>query len=440
MLIKTYKDRSFDESYSVIDHPCGLRIMFCQKPFRTFTASLRVRFGEMCTAYRLKGQKRVYRIPRGTAHFLEHKMFEDEDGQDILTEFFKFGADANAYTSWDQTTYCFTGTSHFKENLSILLSMVKKTHFTDESVEKEKGIIGEELCSYLDDPVNSMYVAAKGNLYSKLAYRYDLGGSVATIRNIDKDILTRIHRTFYRPDNMVLSVCGNPDQVDIDTVYRAVTEQFGDAKREDPLPEPVYPDEPDSIVRAQSTLTRTVAGKGFCLSFKGPARKDRTDLELYRQGRVLSIVNELLFSGSSRLKEELQDRGLLLGDLTSSVVVGRNLSCIQISGWSERPEQTVSFILSYIEKYKKTGFSKPDVERAVKVALSESLLAFDSVDAVAEMMGQLAFYKKDCYSLIRTYRKVTADDCRTALKRYFRTDFMTYVRLLPLRNAGRIST
>ena len=200
-----------------IKHPSGLTMLLCPMPgystaYATFTANV----GSVDTGFKTQGDVAVVDVPEGIAHFLEHKMFENEDG-DAFAKYAKTGASANAYTSFDKTAYLFACTDRFEESLEILLDFVRRPYFTKESVQKEQGIIGQEIRMYDDDGEWRVQFNLLQALYHNHPVRIDIAGTVESIAEIDDQLLYRCYRTFYNLNNMVLCVAGN---FDIDAVLR----------------------------------------------------------------------------------------------------------------------------------------------------------------------------------------------------------------------------
>ncbi|MEG2203785.1 MAG: pitrilysin family protein, partial [Oscillospiraceae bacterium] len=205
------------ESYTKIDHPSGLTLMLCpMKGFSTAYALFAARVGSIDDAFSL-GDGAYTEVPAGIAHFLEHKLFESEEG-DAFDLYAKTGASANAYTSFDRTAYLFACTDHFAESLEILINLVTHPYFTEQTVQKEQGIIGQEIRMYEDDPEWRVYFNLLGALYHNHPIRVDIAGTVESISKISAETLYRCHQAFYNLNNMVLSVAGN---FEIDTVLAA---------------------------------------------------------------------------------------------------------------------------------------------------------------------------------------------------------------------------
>ncbi|MBR6410915.1 MAG: insulinase family protein [Clostridia bacterium] len=428
---KVIRDPSIDESYIRIEHPCGLLIQISQKPFQTCCATLRVLFGEMHTQYRLKGRNTVHSIPRGTAHFLEHKMFEDENGNDLFNAFAENGGDANAYTGWEETTYYFSCVSRFRENLRILLSMVATPSFTEESVEREKGIIREELSSYLDDPWNAAFVSVKRNLYRKLNIRFDLGGSERTIRHITPACLKRVHRLFYRPSNMVLGICGNPGQVNVEEVIRLVDEVFGTERTPGEYAEPVIPKEPADILRKASAVRGPVPAPYLYFGLKYTSRPSMSREKRLRDSLVMDIAEDCLFSGSSDLQNDLLENRLIQGTLNDSSVFSKAYGLLTVSACTGQPEEVLHRILDTVKKALEEGFEAEEVARNRKAAIASVIQSFDTSEGVAEMMAKYGNPRCTVFDMLRVYAGVTPEECLRVLKGTVDRNRYTSVRLLP---------
>ncbi|USS92444.1 EF-P 5-aminopentanol modification-associated protein YfmH [Fructobacillus americanaquae] len=200
----------YEERPIVFQTTEGLTVNLIKKSgYHQFLAALTARFGSLTTAMRFADDQQIT-IPAGTAHFLEHKIFDKKDG-DALIRFTELGADANAFTGPNQTTYYFTATSHILENLAWLMNFVQEPYFTEEKVVRERGIIEEEIKLYQDDPAWQLYQGIIGLLYPKSALSQDIAGTKDSLQAITPDLLYQIHAGFYQPKNLVLTVVGDFD-------------------------------------------------------------------------------------------------------------------------------------------------------------------------------------------------------------------------------------
>ncbi|MBP1577986.1 MAG: insulinase family protein, partial [Oscillospiraceae bacterium] len=217
MLTETVVSRNLAENYTKIEHPSGLTLMLCpMEGFSSAYALFATRYGSIDSVFAV-GDGEFTEVPAGIAHFLEHKLFESEEG-DAFALYAKTGASANAYTSFDRTAYLFSCTDKFDESIEILINLVTKPYFTAQTVQKEQGIIGQEIRMYDDDPEWRVYFNLLGALYHDHPLKTDIAGTVESISEITADLLYSCYHAFYNLNNMVLAVAGN---FDIDTVVKA---------------------------------------------------------------------------------------------------------------------------------------------------------------------------------------------------------------------------
>ena len=205
------KTTDFGEKYYYTKHKSGLDIYVIPKDFKTSFAMFSTKYGAIDNCFKLAGEENFHEVPDGIAHYLEHKMFENEDGVDTFSRFAKYGANANAFTSGTMTSYLFSCTDHLKENLEILLDYVSKPYFTPENVEKERGIIGQEIRMYEDNPGSAIYYNLLEALYEKHQTRVNVAGTIESIAKITPELLYDCYYTFYNFSNMTLCVSGRAD-------------------------------------------------------------------------------------------------------------------------------------------------------------------------------------------------------------------------------------
>ena len=221
------ESKALRERYYHIEHKSGLNIYVIPKKMSTSYALFATRYGGRDNCFRLEGEAEYTRVPDGIAHFLEHKLFESEDGTDTFERFARLGANANAYTTTDMTAYEFSCTENFDECLSVLLDFVTHPHFTDENVQKEQGIIAQEIRGGEDNPFRRVYYDMLNLLYQKDNVRIEVAGTVASIARITPEYLYRCYNTFYQLSNMALVVCGD---VEYEKVISIADEQLSAGK------------------------------------------------------------------------------------------------------------------------------------------------------------------------------------------------------------------
>ena len=206
------KNERTGEQYTYVKHPTGLDIyIWKMEDYSTSYALFGTKYGSINTKFRTKNEKDFITVPNGIAHYLEHKLFENEDC-DVFSLYAKTGASANAYTSFDKTCYLFSCTDNVYESLEILLSFVQSPYFTEETVQKEQGIIGQEIRMYDDNAGWRVFFNMLQGMYHNHPVKIDIAGTVESIAQINADLLYQCYNTFYNLNNMVLSIAGNIDE------------------------------------------------------------------------------------------------------------------------------------------------------------------------------------------------------------------------------------
>ena len=267
------------------------------------------RYGSIDSEFIVPGEKEKTQVPMGVAHFLEHKMFEQENGTNSLDVLTALGVNANAYTSNDHTAYLFECTENFYEAMDELMDYVQHPYFTDENVEKEKGIIGQEIKMYDDYPDWRVYYNSLEAMYHNNPVKLDTAGTIESISKIDKDVLYRCYQTFYHPSNMVLVVCGDfePEKMIEEVKKRLIpNKQTGEITR-------IYPTEPEEIVKEKVEQTLEVSQPLFTIGIKDKPEicgVENKNVMIKKQIAIEILLN-LIIGRSSALYQELYQNGIL---------------------------------------------------------------------------------------------------------------------------------
>ena len=355
------KNEKIGESYFECRCFSGLTVLFAPNKYTSAFAVIASKFGSIDTEFHY-GYKR-YIIPEGTAHFLEHKLFETEDGGDAFDLFAKTGAWSNAYTGFTSTAYLFSSSYDFYKSLEILLDFVAHPHFTEESVEKERGIIAEELNSYEDSPGNRVYFELLRCMYKNHPVRNDIGGTAETIRRVTPELLYLCHEAFYQPSNMVLAISGD---LDLDKIERIVRKY--DVK--DRLKgRAVYPYEPPKVYKKQSVISMQTSQPLFAFGAKDPA-VPKDPGERYKRGLALSVIADMYFGQSSEFYTGLYEEGLISGDISAEYSYSESYGHFILSGESKKPLTVKRRIRKQIEKIKEQKINEADFELCKKIFYS----------------------------------------------------------------------
>ena len=399
-----------DETLCTQTLPNGLTV--CVVPRKGFTKSLAyfvTDYGSVHTEYSLNGEK--IQAPAGVAHYLEHKMFDLPGNRDVSAEFAAMGALTNAFTSYDMTAYYFSCTEHFEECLRLLLEFVSTPYFTEESVEKERGIIDQEIGMNEDAPDSVVFENLVRAMYENHPIRVPILGTSETIREITPEVLYSCHRAFYAPGNMLLCVVGD---VDPEAVVRIAEEQLGSEKL--PVGEK-WKNWTESMTcpRAEVTAKMEVAMPMFNLAFK--CEPLGTGDAAIREEMVADLAAEALFGESSELYLKMYEEGLIDSSFGGGFETIDGCAMLLCSGDSEDAYAVREAILSQMEKLSREGLAEADFLRMKRSALGRRIRGLDSFDATCFRVCAYHFSNFDYFRFPEIYRQITADEIVAFLTR-----------------------
>ena len=414
------------EKYYKIPHRSGLAIYVCPKDVSTTVATLAVQYGGADLRFRLAGEENVTAIPAGTAHFLEHKMFEMEDGSDAFDFFAETGADANAFTSSLTTCYLFSCTECFEQSLEILLDMVATPHFTDESVEREKEIIAQEIKMTEDQPGDAIYYGLMDALYENNGHRIRVAGTVDSISGITAEALRRAHSVFYNLRNMALFVCGPVTPESVMDVADAVLTEADDA----PFQIERKP-EPETVMHKRFYREMQVSKPLFCIGVKD------TDIspdprERMKKQCVMDIINDVLFSRSSPFRNELYESGLISSALSYGFTHCLEVSHNILSGESSDPEAVYEKYCSYIEQIQNEGVDPAAFERCRRVLYANCVSSIDDASEICHNLMDTVLDGEEPFEEPHIIASLTVEDANRVLRSVFREDATAMAVIAPL--------
>ena len=343
------RNNILNESYQLVKTDCGLQIGCYNMPgYNAVHAVFATNFGSVDRSFFMNGQR--YDIPAGVAHFLEHKMFENEDG-DAFDKYAKTGANANAFTSFDKTCYIFTATDKIDESLDILLSFVTTPYFTPQTVEKEQGIIGQEIKMYDDSANWRLLFGVLEGLFVKHTVRDDIAGTVESISHITDKMLYDCAKAFYSPSQMFLSVAGN---IDIQTVL-AACDRAG-FKYEVLEVERLSEEEPDAINYTEKSINMPVSVPLIAVGFKEKMSNPVT----IKEELCGEIIMDVLSGSTSKLFNKLYDKNIVNGTFEGEIFSGTDYYATIISGETAYPDVLIKEIEDAIDELKKDGIGEDD--------------------------------------------------------------------------------
>lgn len=357
----------------------GLNVFFVPKRgYNKQYAIFTTKYGSIDNIFTPIGEEEKIEVPEGIAHFLEHKLFEEPDG-DIFDEFSKLGVDSNAFTSFDQTSYLFSSNDDFYEALKLLVKFVQNPYFTDESIEKEKGIIEQEISMYDDSPGWRVFFNAMDSMYYNHPIKIDIAGTKETIAEIDKDLLYRAYNTFYHPENMVLVMVGD---IDFEQAMEVIEKNQRTDYKEMKMVDRAFVEEPKSIRQKSVEDKMVTANPIFCIGFK-ELDLGETGEELVRKDLVTNLMLDMIFSSSSEFYNELYDEGLIDSGFSAYYTGKETYGHTLLSGESEQPKLVYDRIVDFINKSGKDALSEKAFNRVKKNEIGSFLQGFNSIEFIA---------------------------------------------------------
>ncbi|HBF0385319.1 TPA: insulinase family protein [Clostridioides difficile] len=399
----------------------GLDVYFMPKRgFMKKYAILATNYGSNDLEFVPIGEDKKIRVNEGIAHFLEHKMFEQPDGGDAFDKFSKLGVNANAFTNFTMTAYLFSATENFYESLEHLIDYVQTPYFTDENVEKEKGIIAQEIKMYNDDPDWNVYFNCLKAMYVNYPARIDIAGTVDSIYKITKEELYKCYNTFYNPGNMALFVVGD---LDVEKVID-VTKKSNNYKvdRLSKSIERFYPEEPEGVKEKEVIEKFPISMPMFNIGFKD-SNVGLKGKELLRKEIVTDILVGMLFKKGSKLYEDLYMQGLINENFGAGFSSQVDYAFSIIAGDSKEPKKVKEIILDYIEKSKKEGLSKEEFERTKKKKIGSFIKCFDSINFIGNSLISYVFKDINLLDYLDIIKDITFEEVEERLKEHFKEEY-----------------
>ncbi len=331
-------------------------------------------FGSIDNHFYLDGNE--VKVPDGIAHYLEHKLFEQENGKNSLDVLSSLGVEANAYTTNNHTAYLFESTDNFYEALDEFMDYVQSPYFTDENVEKERGIIGQEIMMYDDYPDWKLYMNAIKAMYKDNPINIDVAGTVQTIADIDKDKLYTIYKAFYKPDNMILVLTGD---FEIEEIFDEVKKRIKPLK-ETHTTQRIYPKEQEEIVSNYIEDYKDISKPIFIVGYKDKIdEKDQVKKDL-----AIEVICNILVGKSSRLHQRLYKEGLISRSFSYNYEYAKTYAHILLQNSSNDPRKVEEELQKEIDFYLETGFDEKDFERIKNKIYGEYVKEYNNISNIAD--------------------------------------------------------
>ena len=394
----------------------GLTVMIVPKPgLQKKYIIWGTNYGSNDSKFIVPGEKEVTTVPDGVAHFLEHKLFEQENGTNSLDVLTALGVNANAYTTNNHTAYLYECTDRFYEALDEFMDYVQHPYFTDQNVEKEKGIIGQEIMMYDDYPEWVVYQNALNAMYYNNPVKLDVTGTIETINKIDKEILYKCYNTFYNPSNMAMVICGDfePEKILQEVQKRLIKkESNGEIKR-------IYPEEPENIVQEKIEKKMDVSMPLFVIGIKD---KEPEQAERVKKHITIEILLNIIIGQSSNLYKELYNSGQMYSVPSLDYEFAKNYAHILITGQAKNPEQILEKFQKEVEKIKQNGINEQDFNRYKKMIYGSYVKEYDEVGSICRMFLADFFKGINSFDYIEEINTINIDYAKQILEEVFKKE------------------
>ncbi len=409
--MQVIENRKIKEKIFIEKLSNGLTVMVIPKKVRKKYVIWGTKFGSIDNKFMIEGEKKITSVPDGIAHYLEHKLFEQENGRNSLDVLSSLGVDANAYTTNNHTAFLFEATDHFYEALDEFMDYVQNPYFTDENVEKERGIIGQEIMMYDDYPEWSLYMNAMKCLYHKNEINVDVAGSQESIAQINKENLYTIYHSFYRPDNMILAVAGDfiPEEI-LEEIKKRVTLKSNekDVKR-------IYNEEPEEIAIKRLEKNMDISMPCILIGFKDTCQEENK----VRRDIAISIIASVLFGITSDFYKRLYEQGKILSEPSVNYEFADNYAHVLIQSQTNFVDDVIDQINNRIEEVKQKGISDEDFERTKRKIYGEFVNDYNNISTIANGFVANFFRGINSFDYFEEFESIHKEYVEKVLKEVF---------------------
>ena len=418
MEIKCQKNERLQEEMLYAKHDSGLSVyVFPKKGFSKYYAIYGTEYGSVDRVFQVPGETEMTTVPDGIAHYLEHKMFEEEGGGNAFDRFAATGASSNAFTSFDMTAYLFTCTNRFYENLEILLDFVNHPYFTDENVAKEQGIIGQEIKMYEDDPEWRVFFNTLTAMFHNNPVKIDIAGTVESISHITPKVLYQCYNTFYNPANMVLVLVGD---VDRERALQCVDKYVDASRNLGKIARPQV-EEPQERVQEYIEQKLTVSQPMFRIGFKDNQMAVSGDAMLKKE-IATELILEIAFGKTSDFYMELYEAGLIDNTFDAEADITKAYGFSLIGGESKDPQAVYKKVKERLRSLQKNGIPAEEFSRARKVLKSGNIRIFNNVESMGNAFIRHIFAGYQPLMVGDMVDSVTEEEVALRLKEHFDTE------------------
>lgn len=426
MDIKKVSFQKADAGYYCIDHPSGLTIYYFPTPDKSkSSAMIATKFGSINRDFKKYGSSEWMTVPDGIAHFLEHKLFEGEKGN-AFDYYAKTGAKANAYTSNDRTAYYFVTSDNFYESLEILLQFVKHPYFTPENVEKEKGIIGQEIVMYDDEPSWQGYISLVQSLYVDHPVRIDIAGTKESIAKITDTMLYDCYNVFYNNSNLVLCIAGD---LDVNKILEICNQRLPVEKGE--TIQQNIPAEPTEILFPYTEKSMDVSKPQFYIGIKDNLFQNANDWAKHEL--ALKILLTALFGESSAFFKKLYQGGIINPEFSAEYEYGAGYAFLLFAGESDSPQAVREAICDICKSFEEDSISEQDFRRIRNAIYGDLIRSLDNAESVVNRFVSNYLHGGDVFSQLRAVLDIELSDVVSLGQRMLDPNMLAMSVILPRR-------
>lgn len=385
-------------------------------------------YGSIDQSFTPINQNKSITVPDGIAHFLEHKLFEKED-RDVFQDFTKRGASANAFTSFTKTAYLFSATEEIESNVETLIDFVQDPYFSDQSVEKEKGIIAQEIRMYDDQPDWRSFFGTIGNMYHNHPVQIDIAGTVDSIQAITKEDLYTCYETFYHPSNMILFISGN---FQVEQMMELI-EANQNKKTFQPLSEieRTFPNEPATVAAQHKVLEMPVSVSKCMVGIKEDLQQVNDDF--MKQDLLADMLLDYFYSKSGRFYQELYEQDLIDDSFSFESNREKNFAFSILGGNTMHPDQLADAIKKQLNQWKSTSLTDASFERMKRKKTGEILSSMNSLESIAQQFIHYKTLGFDYFELLTTLEQLTLEEANAFLQKWVNQDNLTVFQVMPTK-------
>ncbi|MCM3704130.1 MULTISPECIES: EF-P 5-aminopentanol modification-associated protein YfmH [Cytobacillus] len=399
-----------------------------KKGFNKTYATFTTKYGSIDNHFLPPGKEEFVKVPDGIAHFLEHKLFEKEDG-DVFQQFSKQGASANAFTSFTRTAYLFSSTSNVEMNLETLIDFVQDPYFTEKTVEKEKGIIGQEITMYDDNPDWRLYFGLIENMFKNHPVKIDIAGTIESISHITKDMLYECYETFYHPSNMLLFIVGPVDPNQIMSQVR--DNQSKKDYKEIPEIKRQFEEEPSESAKKKKVLEMNVQTSKCLVGIKS-STANQSGKEMLKNELSLNVLLDIFFGKSSEHYSSLYSEGLIDDTFSFDYTQEQGFGFAMVGGDTNDPDRLAEALQKMLlDAREKGAISQETLNRTKKKKIGAFLRAVNSPEYIANQFTRYAFNEMDLFDVVPTLESITLEDVEKAAGNLISEERFTVCQVVP---------